>query len=224
MPVEPFHDLFLQWGENCGLSVKQLRLKCITLLSLAFMLRPSDIAPKGVLFDATSCADERLILGMDQVIFEPDGKLTIKFLGIKNDTSREGFEATIPPAANALCDPIITLKTYIDRTQSMRQPQGRSEKLPVFLGLSKPYRAISASTVANILSEAIDLAGLQGHGFSAKSFRPTGATKCVAAGILLTELIMQVGRWKTKEVFFNNYVHKVVPDSFTDIIIGPQVT
>jgi integrase len=218
MPIEPFYNLFHQWGPSEELPIKQLRLKCITLLALAFMLRPSDVAPKGVMFNKETNSEERLILGMDQVIFEEDGKLTIKFWGIKNDTSREGFESTIPPSTDILVDPVFTLRTYLACTCHLRRPQGDPPKEPVFIALSSPYSAISAGTIANILSDAIQAAGLQGRGYSAKSFRPTGATRSVAAGIK-PELIMQIGRWKTKEVFFNNYVHKVVPDNFTDVIV-----
>ena len=45
-----------------------------------------------------------------------------------------------------------------------------------FLALNPPYAAIVAKTVAGIMNEAIALVGLSGKGYSAKSFRPTGAT------------------------------------------------
>lgn len=47
----------------------------------------------------------------------------------------------------------------------------------------KPFTAISASAVAKILEEAIDLAGLSGKGFSAKSFRQTGAIVAIEQGV-----------------------------------------
>ena len=219
MPVQPFYDLFSSWGDNELLSIKCLRLKCISLLALTFMLRPSDIAPKGLLFDPESESYEHFMLCTDQIVFEQDGRLTIKFLGIKNDTSREGFEATIPPSSDDIVDPVKTLSVYMQRTNDVRRCQGNPPRKPVFLGLTRPHSAIRASTVGNILAEAISRAGLQNQGYSAKSFRPTGATRSVAAGIM-PELIMQVGRWKTKEVFFNNYVHKVIPSTFSDVILG----
>ncbi len=52
MPIKQFKDLILSWPENSQLQVAQLRLKCITSLALVLMLRPSDIAPKGIYLDA----------------------------------------------------------------------------------------------------------------------------------------------------------------------------
>ena len=72
-----------------------------------------------------------------------------------------------------------------------------------------------------MLNEAIKSTRLDNQGFSAKSFRPTGATKSIAAGVI-PEIVMKVGRWATKVVFLNNYVHKVAPASFTDNIVGEQ--
>ena len=215
MPIEPFFKLFESWGGNRTLCTEKLRLKSITLLALCMMLRPSDIAPKAVYFDKLTLTEQKLILCIDQVVFEQDGKLTIKFLGIKNDTSRDGFDVTIPPASNPVVDPVLALKDYIFRTDTHRS----SPKSPVFLQLCKPFGAISAATVSKILSQAIKMAGLHGQGYTAKSFRPTGASMSVAAGVL-PETVMQIGRWKTKEVFFNHYVHKIVPQSFSDNLVN----
>ena len=76
----------------------------------------------------------------------------------------------------------------MDRTDKFRSIDG-----PVFLTLYKPY----ASTVAKILNDAIVLAGLSRDQFSAKSFRPTGATRAVEQNFD-PDLVMQTGRWKTR--------------------------
>jgi len=85
--------------------------------------------------------------------------------------------------------------------------------------LSPPHKAISADTVGNILEEAIAVANLKDNGFTAKSFRPTGAFTAVSQGTL-PETVMKIGSWKTKEVFMNHYVYGKVPDSFTDKMLG----
>ena len=216
MPVEPFYKLFGSWGDNLDLSLDKLRLKTISLLALSCMLRPSDIAPKGVLFDSTDLSERKFVMSVDQVRFEDNGNLTLQFLGIKNDTHRDGFEITIPPASVLCIDPVEALRVYIERTKDKR-----GNKKPLFLALTKPYAAISAATVTKVLNEAIKLAGLDNQGFSAKSFRPTGATRSIAAGVI-PEIVMKVGRWATKGVFLNNYVHKVAPANFTDNIVGEQ--
>ena len=74
LPVQPIRDLFLGWPKNDQLSVRQLRLKTITLLALTLMLRPSDIAPKAVKFDGTTLEQKQWIFSTDNVTFLPNGQ------------------------------------------------------------------------------------------------------------------------------------------------------
>jgi integrase len=136
--------------------------------------------------------------------------MQIKFFGIKNDTNRSGFEVDIPKHENDKLDPVSALKVYIARTECIR-PQTTK---PVFLSLSKPWKVIEACTIGRVLEQAIKLAGLDGRGFTAKSFRPTGATIAVENGVD-PEKVMRIGRWKTRSVFFDHYVHSRVEDDFT---------
>ena len=91
----------------------------------------------------------------------------------------------------------------------------------MFLTLTKPYRALDASTVASSMNEVIQLAGLHKHGYSAKCFRPTGATVTIPkekdpAGVTPT------GRWKTQSVFSNHYVHAKTSASYTEGILNSE--
>ena len=54
IPDEAFHNLFGRWPENNDLDSSDLRLNCIMLLALIFMLRPMDVASKGITFDNES--------------------------------------------------------------------------------------------------------------------------------------------------------------------------
>lgn len=208
MPVKNFSHLFKSWNDNSKLCIKDLRLKAIALLSIAAMLRPSDIAPK------TRTADGNVVFSTRQLDFQDDGSLKVLFFGIKNDTKRDGFEVHVQPHSCAKLDPVKTLRDYIERTDSVREPND----LPVFLGLRQPYKAIDSSTVANVLNEAIKLAGLDSQGYSAKSFRPTGAT-CAIANDFDPNVVRKIGRWKTESVFFYHYVHSKTPKVFTDKLI-----
>ena len=174
MPIAPFRDLFMGWPDNHKLSIKDLRLKAITLLALTLMLRPSDIAPKSVYFDAVSNTSKPVIFSTDNLCFA-EGNLTVTFHGIKNDTSRSGFEVTIPSSVEEKLDPVQTLHSYIEKTQKYRPEVVK----PVFLSLNPPFKAITAPTVSKIMEEAIKLAGLGGVGYTAKDFRPTGATVAI---------------------------------------------
>jgi len=215
MPIRPFHDMFHSWEDNDKLSIKDLRIKVICLLALVFMLRPSDIAPKAKCLNTESLASEQLVFGVDQVSFEENGNLTLKFHGIKNDYSRDGFTVSVPPASDSKVDPVCALKTYIERTQQARESVPNQ---PVFLSLLRPYNALSAKSISGVLASAIELAGMGGKGFSAKCFRPTGATAAVDTG-LCPNKVRHIGRWASAEVFEKHYVHTTVPKEHVDKIL-----
>ena len=54
MPCAPFLKLFSSRSQNEKLLIKQLRLKAVTLLALVSMARPSDLAPRGVLYNGAT--------------------------------------------------------------------------------------------------------------------------------------------------------------------------
>ena len=216
MDVSAFVRMFRAWPANSVLSVKQLRLKTITLLAIALMLRPSDIAPQACSFNADSGVSSRFVMSTDQVTFCSDGSVKVSFLGIKNDLHRTGFVVTLPPGADVMSDPVDALRSYIACTDRWRCPVTK----PLFIGLHRPYGAISSSSVAQILGEAIQAAqsfGLQ-PGHRPKDFRPTGATEAVKLGVDV-DTVQQLGRWKTRSVFLEHYVHSQVPRSFTDNLL-----
>ncbi len=194
MPIQPFRGLFLSWPENNFLTTDRLRLKCITLLALVAMLRPSDAAPKNRTYNFDSGNMESFIFNTDQVTFHMDGSATIVLFGIKNDSQRNGFPVHVVPAAHPKLDPVKTLSDYMGSTARFRPASN-----PVFLTLNRPYKALGASGVAKVLEKAIDLAGLGGQGYTAKSFRPTGATVAIDNGIN-PDTVRKIGRWKNKEV------------------------
>lgn len=209
MPVAPFKLFFEQWTDHNVLSIKQLRLKCVTLLALALMARPSDLAPKAVQLDPHTLSETKVVFSVHNVQFLDDGSMIVKMFGIKNDTDRSGFTIKIPKGESHV-DPVCTLKDYIYRTRHQRP---EPEK-PIFISLNRPYSALSSQAIADILNESINLVGLTGHGYSAKSFRPTAASASLDIG-LMPETAMLIGRWKTKEVFFNHYVYPRAPESYT---------
>ena len=211
LPISAFYSLFQNWNSNENLSLCDLRLKVITLLSILLMLRPSDIAPRSVEFCPNDKNISRTIFKINQVVFQDDGSVSFTFHGIKNDTDRKGFVCSLPPCSDRKVDPVSALKCYIDRTAMYRH----SPEDALFLTLSHPYRAISAGTVSSILREAISKAGLDGMGFSAKSFRPTGAQAAVDSHTD-AKTAQQHGRWKSESVFYEHYVHSKPGVSFTD--------
>jgi len=208
MPIQPFHDLFTAWPDNSMLSIKDLRMKVICLMALVFMLRPSDIAPHGRYLDTESMTSVNMIFSKEQIEFHDNGELTVSFHSIKNDTSRDGFKVTIPPCPDRKLDVASALLCYMTRTACIRHSVS---KQPVFLTLQRPYQALTASAVSKVLGDAIRSAGLSG--FTAKNFRPTGASKAIAKGVK-PDVARHIGRWRSQEVFDKHYVHTNVPSDY----------
>ena len=212
MPIAPFIRLFESWENDDQLSIKHLRMKTVCLLALAFMLRPSDVAPRGRHLDPETLLVEQFVFSEEQVTFHEDDTFTITFHGIKNDYSRDGFGVTLPPASMGKVDPAKCLLVYMDRTADARRVAAGS---PVLLSLNRPFRAICAKTISAILNEAINQAGLGDRGYTAKCFRPTSATRAIDSGIK-PDIARHIGRWKNIEVFKKHYVNSTVPSGYTD--------
>lgn len=200
MTIKPFITLFEQWGENVSLNLKRLRQKCITLLALSAMCRPSD-----------------LIFKRNECVFNTDGTVTLTFFGIKNDKDRQGFEVRIQPSFNTLCDPVKCLENYVERTRHMTDPDG-----PLFLSIRPPHVGIGVSAISDDLRNSIEQAGLDTKIFTPRSFRPTGATASVTCGND-PEVTRQIGRWKTQSVFYDRYVYPVPEKGFTDKILSSNI-
>lgn len=218
MPAEKFSELFCTWPDNTNLCIKDLRLKCITLMSLSLMLRPSDIAPRGVILDKESGTSHPIIFSTDNLEFLQDGSVKVTIFGVKNDATRTGFVVLLRPHPNPMLNPVSCLRCYIDRTDSMRDSHIR----PVFLTLKKPYTALSSSQISEILSSAIKLAGLDNMGYTPKHFRATGATYAISSSED-PDIVRKLGRWKNAAVFYEHYVHTRTPLSVVQATI-PDVS
>ena len=172
MTVKRFVDMFEQWGRNDRLTLKQLRQKCMTLMALCIMCRPSD-----------------LILNRNRITFNGDGTVTFMFFGIKNDIDRKGFEVRLQPSHNEICDPITCLKEYMHRTKHLTQDNG-----PLFLSLRPPHGGSKCcSCFRGIKKNSIAQAGFDTKVYTPRCFRPSGATAAVQTGND-PEITQQLGR------------------------------
>ncbi len=205
--------MFESWPSDNDLDIKRLRMKAVALLSLVLMLRPSDVAPKSKLFDPWTNTTCPVIFSTKDVHFTENGGATIWIRGTKNDTDRAGFQMDLVPHSNKQLDPVACLQVYIHRTESYRP----TDTKPVFISLRAPYRAISADTVSTVLQDTLRAAGLYPE-YTAKDFRPTGATNQIQEGFD-PEVVMRIGRWKTTSVFFEHYVHAKTPQDFSDKLL-----
>ena len=216
IPVSVLRNMFYEWPDNFRLDVKRLRMKCISLLALSLMLRPSDISPKGLLYSNNGVI-EKMIFSREHVSFSTsqDGAINgaqISFHGIKNDTLRDGFIVKLPVSSDPKLCPVKTLHWYMNCTSS-QTPKNN----PVFISLRRPFKELSAQAVASVLNDTLRLAGLY-PSYTAKDFRPTGATIQVKEGVN-PKTVMKVGCWKTDTVFFDHYVHDETPTDFSDNVL-----
>ena len=173
MPIKPFLELFSQWPDNEQLCIKRFRLKTITLMALILMLNRPDIATMSVHFNSETFQQSKWLFFTNNGFFFDSGCAKIVFHGIKNDSSRLGFEVQMQPTNDPKLNPGHALQVYIARTEDIRPLE-----TPVFLSLVPPFGPISASTVAGILNEAINLSDLNDRGFSAKKFQTYRCNNC----------------------------------------------
>ena len=209
MPIEPFIQMYEAWPDNASLTLPKLRSKSLALLALVCMLRPSDVSPAAELFNPASRVFQ---FTTDEIQFNAD-RMVVQFRRIKNDYQRQGYEVSIPRSSNAACCPVLAMYKYIERTQAMRSGNNKH----VFLSLKHPFNGVTVATIARILNEAIKDTGLTGY--TAKDFRPTGATLAMKAGIP-EATVMKVGRWRSVDVFREHYVHYQTESDYTDRVLG----
>ncbi len=207
MPRRPFVELFQSWEANDQLSMFDLRLKTLTLLSFAVLLRPSDVAPRAKRLDGTPFYFSRKFLDFSNKC------VIMYFHGIKNDRDHDGFRLVLNPVPDTKVCPMAALRTYIQRTSHLVPADG-----PVFVTLSAPHQSLSATGVADVLRHALHLVGLDACGFTPKHFRPTGATAAVEQGVP-PEQVQAMGRWKSTETFYKHYVHAQPVADFSSKIL-----
>ena len=201
MPLEPLIRMFESWGPNESLSISRLRQKSIGLLAIACMARPSDFAPETG-------------FKRDQIMFNSDGSVTILFFGVKNDSSRLGFEVRVESDPNPVRDPVSCLKTYFSRTF----PTDNS----VFVSLSNPQTGLSTASIAKIMKTCIVQAGLPPDTYTARCFRPSAATGAILSGCN-PETTRLRGRWKENTTFSNRYIYPISNENITEKILSSNV-
>lgn len=204
MPVDAFTRLFNSWQSNEQLPLNKLRQKAVTLVALAFMTRPSDLAPKAG-------------FRRNQIKQNPNGNITVTFFGIKNDYNKRGFEVTLARGSNPKLCPVKCLLHYMERTAHLTVEDG-----PVFLTLAPPISAVNSSTVASILRTSIKDAGLPPT-FTPKCFRASAATAAVASGTQLLT-VQQIGRWRSDEVIKSHYLYPyATTEEYTDKLFQSSI-
>jgi hypothetical protein len=148
---------------------------------------------------------EGALLQKDKIYFHEDLEwMEICMLGFKTDG--QALSETIriwKSSVNKLC-PVQALHLYIERFV-------RSEQLRIF--------PLSPQRISTILKSVITAAGMDGSVITGRSFRSGGATAGIQNGVKPDQL-MKIGRWKTPEVFYNNYVAARPDQDTTDRMLA----
>ena len=81
--------------------------------------------------------------------------------------------------------------------------------------LNAPHSALKSTTVAKLMEQRIAHVGQNVEGYTAKSYRPTGAMYSIDANIIDPEIVMKMGRWHTKPLFYDHYIQSETPVGYS---------
>ena len=184
----------LKYLEKCSpakfLSRQQLSYKLVTLLALvtgqrvqtlhALNLDFCHFTQQGAIFNITT------ILKHSSPKNKCDNKIFIPYFG-----------------DNRKICPITCLKQYIERTISVRQSQ------QLFLGVQKPFKPVSKSTLSRWIKTTLSKAGINTDVFKSHSTR--AASSSAAAESIDISLVLKAGNWSRASTF-HKYYHKEVEE------------
>jgi integrase len=201
-PIEKLMAYLITLGGNDDMTIDNVRAKAICLLALVGLYRPSDLE----------------VLRMEHLQFT-DAGVNVANFGGKTDKSRDGIPTTITRASDPRLCPVLALRAYLNRTTATR---ASIPDQPVFVYLDrKKPGALGNQRIAKILGNALKEAGIDDT--TAKSFRKTGASKLINAGVH-SDMVMKLGRWKSPDVFYKHYVDWAGADLTNTLLRVPPAT
>ncbi len=173
-----------------GLSLKDLTLKCVTLVALLLAARSQTLA----LLNLNNMTKKK-----SSYIFTV-GKADLK-------QSRPGY---VPPVLTLKAYPVnrglciyTVLSEYIDRTKDLRGSEGC-----LFISYSKPHKKVGSSTLARWVKTMMAKAGIDVCRYKAHSLRSASTTKAYQAGVPLVEILKTAG-WSKSSTFATYYNRKI---------------
>ncbi len=181
-------QLFLSWGPNESLSLKQLSQKLVGLLALcqpkrvselaAFDLRYLEKLPSKYVFHLAHMTKTRSVGSL------PDMAVYTRF-----------------PSDPIWC-PVQLLEHYLHRTSVTR-----GAHTALLLSYRAPFRPITAQTVSRWLVTCHSSAGIDTSIFKAHSARAASSSKAVATGYPISK-VLAAGNWSNKSNTFVRFYHR----------------
>ena len=198
LPVGPIRDWVRSLPPDDKLSYADLRLKCAALAALVLIARPSDLTR----IDAS------------RITFEGDlSAMRIDLLGFKNDYRRDGAELKVEASSEPQVCFLRSCKRLLELNRK-RAPLVRH----LFLDPVE-RRPLTAAEISALLKTACKAAGLDTAVFTARTFRPGGATRGIEGGLPL-DLVMHIGRWRSVDTVYGHYLHSRRSVNVTDVLLG----
>lgn len=104
-------------------------------------------------------------------------------------------------AANTLICPVDCLGQYVFRSDFLRNANNQSK---LFIGLRKPHRQVSGSTVGRWVKDYLSLAGVNSLVFSAHSTWGAASSKAASTGVPI-DSILATASWSSQSTFARFY-------------------
>ena len=97
---------------------------------------------------------------------------------------------------------------YLDKTTESRPIDTHA----VFIALTKPHKAVTASTISRWIKDTLALSGIDTSIYKAHSTRSASTSRAVNAGVPI-EQILKVGDWSNTHTFNKFYLRKTDDNS-----------
>ena len=180
-------DFMSRCGSNESLTLGVLSKKLETALALATLLRVSEIA---------SITRESVVFNSSGVVFSLSKPRKAQKSGALQSISLERVD-----------DPLICLVEclgyYVYCTDFLRSDINQNLLL---VGLQKPHREVSGSTVGRWVKDFLSMAGVDSNIFSAHSTRGAASSKAAAVGLHI-DSILATANWSRSSTF-SKYYHR----------------
>jgi hypothetical protein len=148
-------DFMSRSGANSDLNLATLSQKLVTSIALATLFQVSEIAS----------------ISKDSVVFSNDG-VSFSLSRLRKTQRSGGFQSfNLRRINDPLICPVECLGHYVFRSDFLRNANNQSK---LFIGLRKPHKEVSGSTIGRCVKNYLSLAGVISHIFSAHSTRGGG--------------------------------------------------
>ena len=185
--------------DSFSCSLKDLSLKCATLLAIASGQRVQTLAAVEV-GGVVPAADGGVICKVDSVL----------------KTSRPGFQQRHIhlcrySADTSIC-PASCLAAYLEKTKLLR-----GDHSALFVSFVGPHKPVSAATLGRWISTTLRLAGVPSC-FSAHSTRAASTSK--AAGRIPIDAVLSAAGWTNEQTFARFYNRPISTLSFSEAVLS----